>query len=655
VTTAGVDTSDWAVSVPIGYSVGRWRVTAAIATGSWASVYEARNTAEPLAPPVALKLLPTGTVTARQLSHLAQMAQREAALHRALRHPRLIRAYEVLTVDDRSRPELDGTVALVMQRAKWSLAEVLRANGDRPVPGAPGLVEQICEGLAHMHRAGWVHGDLKPGNVLLMDDGSVRLGDFGLSAELEGTHGYLPPIGSSDYVPPERWTERLGGKGLVVRPSADIWALGLIAYQLFTGVYPFAGSGPQARATAAARFAAGHHRLLFPSPVPVEWRRLIGDCLAPTHQQRRRHDAASLLGRIKALRTNALPRSPLRRRMRAVAAILATAMAGLTAASAADVSRPGFPPAAGPSGHLVVPTGATTSPPAVGPSGQPATSTGVTIRPAAEAKPAAFADIDGDGRADLIGISSRNDDRIADRNQGWNAASDMIVGRDRKVLISGFGEASRTTFADIDGDGRADLIGISGPDNDLTAYRNQGWDNPAGVFVGWDRKALISGFGQLAGLKFADVDGDRRADLVGVSGPGNDITAYRNQGWDAASGIIVGWDRRTLASGFGGPALFALADIDGDRRAELIGQSGQDQDLTAYRNQGWDATSGIYVGGDRRALVSGFGPLSALRFVDLDADARADLVAADLTAYRNQGWHNPSGVMAGWDRTKVGL
>jgi serine/threonine protein kinase len=102
---------------------------------------------------VALKLLPTGTVTPRQLTHLAQMAQREATLHRALTHHRLIRAYQVLTIDDRANPELDGAVALVMERAECSLADVLRRNAGRSVPDAAKLVEQICEGLAYMHGA----------------------------------------------------------------------------------------------------------------------------------------------------------------------------------------------------------------------------------------------------------------------------------------------------------------------------------------------------------------------------------------------------------------------------------------------------------------------------------------------------------------------
>ena len=60
-----------------------------------------------------------------------------------------------------------------------------------------------------MHAAGWVHGDLKPRNVLLMGDGSVRLADFGLARELDGTHAYAPRLGSSDYLPPEWWSERI--------------------------------------------------------------------------------------------------------------------------------------------------------------------------------------------------------------------------------------------------------------------------------------------------------------------------------------------------------------------------------------------------------------------------------------------------------------
>ena len=88
-------TTGWAVRVPNGYRVGDWEVTDPIASGSWGSVYAARRvSAQPAgtAPrEVALKFLPTGTVTRRQLRHLADMVQRETRLHQRLSHPLLVR------------------------------------------------------------------------------------------------------------------------------------------------------------------------------------------------------------------------------------------------------------------------------------------------------------------------------------------------------------------------------------------------------------------------------------------------------------------------------------------------------------------------------------------------------------------------------------
>ncbi|GIJ56527.1 protein kinase domain-containing protein [Virgisporangium aurantiacum] len=323
-------TGAWAVRVPPGYRVGGWTVTAGIATGSWGSVYDARWTG-PEPPPgpdrVALKVLPTGTVTPRQVNHLRDMASREVRAHRLGPHPRLIRCFEVRTIDDPDHPDLDGATVLVLERADRSLADLLR-SGPAPAPDAGRLVEEICAGLAHMHAHGWVHGDLKPGNVLLMADGSVRLADFGLTAELEGTHGYLPPIASPDYVPPERWTERLGEHGLAIRPTADVWALGVTAYMLFTGRHPFPGAGSRARALAAAGHAG---ELGFPDAVPPGWRTLIRDCLAPTHAARSRHDTGSLLVRIRELRRGTPVRRP-RGRVGLLAGSVVAVVAAVTVA-----------------------------------------------------------------------------------------------------------------------------------------------------------------------------------------------------------------------------------------------------------------------------------------------------------------------------------
>jgi hypothetical protein len=221
----------WSIVVPEGYVVSRWRVGAPIASGSWASVYEARL-AEPEDAPsgrppgpevVAVKFLPTGTVTQRQLAVLADMARREQEAYRRLRHPRLVQLFDAVVIEDRENPELDGAVALVTERARTSLSAVAARAAGEAVADAPRIITEICEGLAYMHSVGWVHGDLKPGNVLVMADGSACLADFGLAAELDGTHGYLPPAGTCDYQPPERWDEPLTDRGLAVRESADIW------------------------------------------------------------------------------------------------------------------------------------------------------------------------------------------------------------------------------------------------------------------------------------------------------------------------------------------------------------------------------------------------------------------------------------------------
>jgi eukaryotic-like serine/threonine-protein kinase len=294
----------WAVPVPAGYRVGPWRVTGPIATGSWGSVYAARRAGPGPGgedgDEVALKFLPVGRLAPRQQANLREVAEREVDRLARARHPRLVRALATHTVDDPAHPELHGAVVLVMERAERSLWDLLAATDPgTPVPGAGRLLTELCEALAAVHGNGWVHGDVKPGNVLLMADGSVRLADFGLSGELDGTHAYLPLLGSEDYLPPEWWTERVGPAGVAARPSRDIWSFGVLAHQLLSGgLHPFPGATPRARTAAAQAYALGRAELRLSDAVPAAWRPIVADCLAPSHARRRRHGAAQLLERI---------------------------------------------------------------------------------------------------------------------------------------------------------------------------------------------------------------------------------------------------------------------------------------------------------------------------------------------------------------------
>ncbi|MGW2425018.1 protein kinase domain-containing protein [Streptomyces sp. NPDC001709] len=324
-------TEPYAVPVPRGYRVGAWEVREPIATGAFGSVYTGRRTGgcEESPDTAALKFLPTGTGTPRQLAHLRELIEREVGLHRRLRQPRLIRMYESLVVDDPDHPELDGATVLVLERAEGSVSALLAAS-PRPAAG-PALLAQVCEGLAQLHRAGWVHGDLKPANVLLMADGSARLADFNMAAELEGTHAYTPAFSTPDYTPPELLWGEIGERGRRIRPSADVWAFGVLAHLVLTDSFPLSGATPTARRDAAAAYAHGTDELRLSPELPDAWREIIRDCLARTHAAR--ITTEPLLRRVEsAAGTARSPRPPRlfpRRRRRSAL------IAGAAAATAA--------------------------------------------------------------------------------------------------------------------------------------------------------------------------------------------------------------------------------------------------------------------------------------------------------------------------------
>ncbi|MFI5965601.1 protein kinase [Streptomyces asoensis] len=351
--------------VPRGYRVGEWEVTDLIGAGGWGTVYAARRAdvlvdddrrkadadagagagagagtdaeagAETVPAEVALKFLPTAGLAPRQARGLVETARRETELSRRTRHPRLIRLFDSLTLGESAGSAFDGAVVLVMERAERSLRERLEASsparagaaqseafgacrpadasgarsstpaGTEPLSVREGarLLTEVCEGLAHLHGLGWVHGDLKPDNVLIMADGSARLADFGLSVELTGTHAYIPPLGTPDYLPPERWSAALGERGVQVRQSTDIWALGVMIHQVFAaGASPFPGATPAARGAAAQEYADGRAPLRMDLRVPAFWRDLAADCLGPAHADRAAHTVESLLDRIRAQR-----------------------------------------------------------------------------------------------------------------------------------------------------------------------------------------------------------------------------------------------------------------------------------------------------------------------------------------------------------------
>ncbi|MFD7455090.1 serine/threonine-protein kinase [Kitasatospora sp. NPDC059827] len=340
--------------LPPGHPVGEWTVTGLIGEGGWATVYAARRSGTCAGDgtgevtdadgTVALKVLPTAGLAPRQARSVAEAARREVELARTAPHPRLVPLLDTLTLAAPDHPALDGAIVLVMERARCTLRELLATGVDEDRGGR--IVAGICEGLAHLHRSGWVHTDLKPENVLIGRDGEVRLSDFGLAIELTGTHGHCAPMGTPDYLPPERWKEPLGEQGVKIRTTADIWALGIVIHEVFAaGVPPFPGATPTARSAAAQQYAEGRAALRLASDVPPFWRELAADCLAPSHAARAPHTAESLLARIRDHRSGRRPRRRSRPRLRS--ALLALVAAATAAGSAAALwprsESPGHP------------------------------------------------------------------------------------------------------------------------------------------------------------------------------------------------------------------------------------------------------------------------------------------------------------------------
>ncbi|MGW0819801.1 protein kinase domain-containing protein [Streptomyces sp. NPDC002845] len=441
----------YAVQVPAGYRVGRWEIREPIASGAFGTVYAARNTSGDGELPrwAALKFLPTGTHTPRQLAHLRDLAEREVDLLKRLRSPRLIRMYEALVVDDSGHPALDGATVLVLERARGSLDALLPRHPAPPdsASSLSPLLAQVCEGLHQLHRAGWVHGDLKPANVLLMDDGTVRLADFNSAAELDGTHAYSAAFATPDYTPPDLLWSDIGVHGMRIRPSADVWAFGVLAHLALTGAHPLPGATPAARRDAAVRYARGTEELRLSPELPSVWRQIITDCLAPTHEERAAHDTASLLRRVtQAAGTARSPRLPrLRPRSRRHVLLASTTVTALLAALGFGVSAlAGDGESPEPGAGLRADTAADVSPTAVHSSSPPADTSPPTGYDRCSPGFVCFF-TEPDGQGDMCAwVGDDNDWAKGEHSCGWAGRTDA-----RSVFNNGHDTDTGETFVHV--------------------------------------------------------------------------------------------------------------------------------------------------------------------------------------------------------------
>src|SRR6267378_3080215 len=218
-----------------GTRFGPYEIFAPIGAGGMGEVYRARDTK--LGRDIALKVLPESL--ARDPERMARF-EREAHVLASLNHPNIATVYGFEA----------GAIGMELVEGP-TLAQRIGGRA-MPLDEALPIARQIAEGLEYAHEKGVVHRDLKPANVKLTADGNVRILDFGLAKALETPAAQGNPsisstltlegtragviLGTAAYMAPEQ------ARGAVVDKRADIWAFGVVLYEMLTGKQPFAGA-----------------------------------------------------------------------------------------------------------------------------------------------------------------------------------------------------------------------------------------------------------------------------------------------------------------------------------------------------------------------------------------------------------------------------
>lgn len=248
---------------------GRYAVEAEVGRGGMGVVYRARD--KELGETVALKVIAPHLASDPQV---AERFRREVGASRKVTHPNVVRLFDL--------GQADGHLFYSME---WfdgqSLEERLHRAPQLPLSEARRIFLAVCDGLAAAHQVGVVHRDLKPGNILVGDEGAVKLIDFGL-ASAAGSVGLTATgllVGTPAYMAPEQV------RGGTQDERTDIYALGVVLYRALTGALPFDGKNPIAMGFAHVSETPKPPRVLRPE-LPAEAEAVILRAMAKEPRER---------------------------------------------------------------------------------------------------------------------------------------------------------------------------------------------------------------------------------------------------------------------------------------------------------------------------------------------------------------------------------
>jgi tetratricopeptide (TPR) repeat protein len=213
----------------IGRTISQYRIVAELGRGGMGVVYEAEDVR--LHRRVAIKVLPALLSNDEKTRKRFELEARAAS---ALDHPNICTIHEIGDTDD-------GELFIAMSLYDGQTLDAVLAQGPVEQTKAIDIARQVVDGLHASHRSGIVHRDVKPGNIMVTDSGRVVVLDFGL-AKVEDINVTAEgeTVGTVAYMSPEQ------ARGNDVDERTDIWSLGIVLYELFSGVKPFDGSYSQA-------------------------------------------------------------------------------------------------------------------------------------------------------------------------------------------------------------------------------------------------------------------------------------------------------------------------------------------------------------------------------------------------------------------------
>jgi serine/threonine-protein kinase len=236
-------------------SLGRYQIQGVLGKGAMGLVYDAID--PNLGRRVAIKTILTRKLDAEAARMIGVRFEREVRAVARLNHPNIVQVYDF---------GAEGDLAyIVMEFIQGrELKDYFDANERFELKKAFRLMIELLDALEFAHEAGIVHRDIKPGNVMVGDDGHVKVLDFGLARQfrmpgsdemgLEGSTIPGRPLGTANYMAPERILQ------LPLDPRSDLFSLGVIMYEMATGRLPFAGASPGETVT----------NVLDRDPVPLE-------------------------------------------------------------------------------------------------------------------------------------------------------------------------------------------------------------------------------------------------------------------------------------------------------------------------------------------------------------------------------------------------